>query len=202
MKTNLGMKLGQIMTALDAVSALRDAARRYKAATARPTYESNLPQATGGQAFGGQMEARLTNVVVAALKEAFDRDHARTELERSHLDEERRRAERLLSVELQRQAVDRELSRLRMLAATAMVGWIASMVMFVTREASSSTPARAIIAAGWMLLLGALAAAFNAQPKVTIAMADDRARDAGAAGVAALWLLIAGLAATAISLLF
>ena len=202
------MKIGHIMTAIDAVASLRDAAKRYKAANAaaRPSYDGNLPQTIPGQGLGGQVEARLTNVVVAALKEAFDRDHARMELERSHLDEERRRGERLLGVELRRQAVDRELSRLRMIAGAAMVGWIASMAMLVARLASASTPARILVAAGWLLLLGALAAAFNAQPKVTVALEENRASertsDAGLAGTAAVWMLVTGLGVTAVSLLF
>lgn len=197
MKTNLGMKLGHIMTALDAVSSLREAARRYKAAKARSPYEASLPHATGGQ-----MEARLTNVVVAALKEAFDRDHARTELERSHLEEERRRAERLLSVEIRRQSVDRELTRLRLLGGTALLGWTWSMTMFAVGAGTPSMSARVMVATGWLLLLGALAAAFSAQPRVTRAMTDDRPSDAGAVGTAALWMLLSGLAFTALSLMF
>jgi hypothetical protein len=184
------MNFGAIFNAVDAVMTVRDAARRFKA--------TNLTVA--GPA--NQIEARLTGVVVAALKEAFDRDHARMELERGALEEERRRAEQLLKVELHRQAVDRELSRLRLLAGTAVVGWIVSMAMFAFRLASTSTPARIIVAAGWLLLLGALASAFSAQPKVTVAMADDRAPGAGTAGTAALWMLVAGLAVTAFSLLF
>jgi hypothetical protein len=57
-----------------------------------------------------------------------------------------------------------------------------------------------MVAAGWLLLLGALASAFTAQPKVDVAMADNRAAGAGAAGAVALWMLVAGLAVTALSL--
>ena len=211
------MNFGAIFNAVDAVMTVRDAARRFK--TANPTdaparTNDSQPATAAGPA--NQVEARLTGVVVAALKEAFDRDHARMELERGHLDEERRRAEQLLKVELQRQAADRELSRLRLLSATAMVGWIVSMVMFAFRVASTSTAARVMVATGWLLLLGALASAFAAQPKVTVAVSDDRAPGEGAAaaaagvagaaasvsGALALWLLVAGLAATALSLLF
>ena len=53
---------------------------------------------------GGPLEARLAGVVVAALQEAFDRDRARMELERSHLEEEQRRAAEALAAELRRQA--------------------------------------------------------------------------------------------------
>ena len=196
------MNFGAIFNAVDALMTVRDAARRFTAgnpAGAPPGTSVSQPGPAPGSS--NLIEARLTNVVVAALKEAFDRDHARLELERAHLEEERRRAEQLLRVELQRQAVDRELSRLRLLAGTAMVGWIGSMLMLALRLASTSTPSRVMVAAGWLLLLGALAAAFNAQPKVTLAMAYDRAPSAGAAGTAALWMLVTGLALTGLSLL-
>jgi hypothetical protein len=195
------MNFAAIFKAVDAVVMIRDTARRYKLANS-PAATTSLSPASPAAGPSNQIEATLTNVVVAALKEAFDRDHARLELERAHIDEERRRSEQALRAELRRQAVDRELGRLRLLAGTAMVGWIASIVLFAVRLSSTSTPARVMVAAGWLLLLGALAAAFTAQPKVTVAMADDRAPEAGAAGPAALWMLVAGLAVTAISLLF
>ena len=196
------MNFGAIFTAVDAVMSLRDAALRFKGANpAIAPPRTSLSQPNPGSGPSNLIEARLTNVVVAALKEAFDRDHARLELERTHIDEERRRAEQLLRVELRRQAVDRELSRLRLLAGTAVVGWIASMTMFAVRAGTTSTPARVMVAAGWLLLLGALASAFSAQSKVTLAMADDQAPEASAAGAAALWMLVAGLAVSALSLL-
>ena len=196
------MNFGAIFTAVDAVMSLRDAAMKFKGANPATTPpRTSLSHPSAASVPANQIEARLTNVVVAALKEAFDRDHARLELERAHIDEERRRAEQLLRVELRRQAVDRELSRLRLLAGTAVVGWIASMTLFAVRAGTTSTPARVMVAAGWLLLLGALASAFSAQPKVTLAMADDRAPESGAAGAVALWMLVAGLAVTALSLL-
>ena len=51
----------------------------------------------------GHLEARLTGVMVSALKEAFDRDAARLDLERAALDDQRRRAEEALRLELVRQ---------------------------------------------------------------------------------------------------
>ena len=141
---------------------------------------------------GTQVEGRLIGVVVAALKEAFNRDHARLELERAHLDEERRRAEAALHAELGRQAVDRELSRLRLLAAAAMIGWIASVAVLAAGFLSGSLPARAMMVVAWLLLLAALGTAFAAQGRV-----DGPPR----LGTASLWLLLGGLAATALSLL-
>lgn len=194
------MSLLGLFKAFDAVMALREGAKRFSAPSTPPQQRLQTePAAVQGPA--GQLETRLTNVVVAALKEAFDRDHARLELERAQLDEERRRAEAALGLELRRQAADRELARLRLLAGASMVGWLASVAMFAAGVTGGSTPARVALAAGWMLLLGALGAAFTAQRRVGESMPDSaRGLDAGPAGVA-LWLLIAGLAATAVSLL-
>src|SRR4051812_4219849 len=60
------------------------------------------------RAAGGGLEARLAGVVVAALKEAFDRDTRRLDLERQQLAAERERAERAMQLEIHRQAADRE----------------------------------------------------------------------------------------------
>src|SRR5471032_2452700 len=78
---------------------------------------------------GPGVEARLAAVVVAALKEAFDRDARRVDLERQHLAAERERADRALRLELQRQAGEREIGRLRLLAGVAIVAWIGSLAL-------------------------------------------------------------------------
>lgn len=191
------MNFATLFKAFDTVMVLREAAKRFNA----PPAESGLTT-TAPAGLSGQVEARLTNVVVAALKEAFDRDHARTELERAQLEEQRRRAEEAMRVELRRQAADREVGRLRLLAGTALVGWIASVVMLVARLATASTVSQIVIAAGWLLLLGALGAAFTAQGRVGASASEGTGSDDGRAGAAALWLLIVGLALSAISLLF
>src|SRR6185436_9870926 len=72
----------------------------------------------------GNLEARLAGVVVAALKEAFDRDNRRLDLEREQAQAERLRAERALRLELARQAVDREIGRLRLTAGVAVACWL------------------------------------------------------------------------------
>lgn len=199
------MNFVSLFKAFDAAVALADAARRLKgssqASSAATPATPAAPPATQGAGPGGAIEARLTNVVVAALKEAFDRDHARLELERAQIEAEYRRAEAALRLERGRQAVDRELARLRLLAVASMGGWIASVVMFAAGVAGGSTPARGALAAGWMLLLGALGAAFTAQGRVNASTADDDRVLDGRAGVGALWLLIVGLAVTAVSLL-
>src|SRR5688572_3300494 len=158
--------------------AFRDAAKRLKGTDARPSEPNPPPAAIQGLA--GQIETRLTNVVVAALKEAFDRDHARLELERTHLEQERRRAEAALRLEMRRQAADRELARLRLLAATALVGWIASVLALGARIAAVSTPGRVALAVGWAFLLAALGAAFSAQGRVSAYVPEsDIAIDSG-----------------------
>ena len=195
------MNVASLFKAVDALIAFRDAAKRFKG---EPPPPLELPQAMSSQAQGiaGQIETRLTNVVVAALKEAFDRDHARLELERAQLEEERRRVAAALQAELRRQTADRELGRLRLLAGGAMVGWIVSVAIVAGGFASTTTSARALLILGWLLLLAALAAAFTAQGRIGAPASDQGQKVySGAAGIAALWLLITGLAATATSLL-
>jgi len=191
------VNFANLFRAYDAVMALRDAALKYKASSAPPPPETSLSQSAAAQGLAGQIETRLTNVVVAALKEAFDRDHARSELERAQMEDQRRRAEEALRLELRRQAIDRELARLRLLAGTALVGWIASIVVLFVHP--SGIPSRIVLGCGWLLLLAALAAGFNAQGRVNALPADRPERfDQGALP---LWLMVGGLAATAISLL-
>jgi hypothetical protein len=186
-----------LLKAADALVAIRDAVKRFGAADEPPPVPP--PPAVSG--LPEQIDTRLTNVVVAALKEAFDRDHARLELERSRLEQEHRRAEAALQNELRRQAADRELARLRLLAGAAMVGWLASVAIVAAGLDGASTRARIVLALGWMLLLAALGAAFSAQRRVASAALSPDTSDE-AAGTAPLWLLLAGLAATAASLLF
>jgi hypothetical protein len=189
------VNIANFVRAYDAVIAFRDAARRFKDSTP-PKPETSMSQ-NAAQGLAGQIETRLTNVVVAALKEAFDRDHARLELERTQLDEQRRRAEEAQRLELRRQVIDREIGRLRLLAATALIGWIASIAVLFVHQ--GSVPSRVVLGVGWLLLLGSLGTSFTAQERVNAEHVDTSEADRGALP---LWLMIAGLAATAISLLF
>jgi len=104
-----------------------------------------------------------------------------------------------LRLELRRQTVDRELSRLRLLGGTALIGWISSVVVFAVLAGAAPVAARVVMGAGWLLLLAALATAFTAQARVSGRVTDKNQPIDSAA--APLWLLIAGLAVTAISLL-
>src|SRR5918993_5627626 len=200
------MNFGVLLKAFDTAMALREVVNRVKGGPAAgPTSVAGPPDgglmpSTGG-GLGTQIEARLTNVVMAALKEAFDRDHARLELERTQLDDQRRRAEEAMRQELRRQAADRELARLRMLAATALVGWIAAVAIFISQLSDAPLAARLTMAAGWLGLLGALAMAFSAQGRAGDEIVNGAdARAASRPGTIAVWLLTGGLALSAISL--
>ena len=194
------MNFGNLLSAFDALMAFRDAARRLKGGPA--PVEQAAAQSTAVSTLSGQIESRLTNVVVAALKEAFDRDHARMELERAQLEDQRRRAEEAMRMELRRQTAERELDRLRWLAACALGGWIASVAVLVARVGAMNGIARGVMALGWMLMLGALGAAFTAQGRVGAYVPDaNQPLAETSAGSIAVWLLIAGLAVSAVSLL-
>ena len=196
------MNFAGLVKAFDAIVLLREAARRFTGADRTTPQETGIaPLPSSPTALTGQIEARLTGVVVAALKEAFDRDHARLELERAQLEEQRRRAEDAMRAELRRQAADREVGRLRLIAGTALVGWIAAVAVMVVRLEAASVLSRGISAVGWLLLLAALGTAFTAQGRVSAAVPSPSAPiEAGSPGTAALWLLIAGLASATLAL--
>lgn len=192
---------------LDAVIGVTDLARSRKIRSlAADTSQQQLDAAARPAA--GALEARLASVVVAALKEAFDRDARRIEFEREQAAAERERAERMLALELHRQAGDREIGRLRLLAGVAMASWIGTLFFF-GRMLTAAGGARLMLGAGWALLLAAFACAFMAQSSVADGL-DALARDSGAAvrpissgasGVLALWLIVVGLALVGVAVL-
>ena len=181
---------------IDAALGVANFARGRKAPPPAP--EGPLQQVGLGSPGTGGLEARLAGVVVAALREAFDRDSRRLDLEREQLEAERQRAERALRLELQRQTGEREIGRLRLLAGVAGIAWIGTLVL-ASRLLGGGTGARASLGAGWLFLLGAIAASFTAQSRVAAAidaLAADDGRGAirsSASGVLALWLMIGGL---------
>ena len=136
-------------------------------------------------------------MVVAALKEAFDRDTRRLDLERQQLAAERDRAERALRLELQRQAGEREIGRMRLLAGAAGAAWLGTLVL--ASRLIGSTGARVALGFGWLFLLGAIAASFTAQSRIAAAIDAQAAGDdrhpisSGAWGGFTLWLMICGL---------
>jgi len=188
---------------VDAALGIANFARGRKAPEPSTETGQQLDAATRAPA---GLEARLAGVVVAALKEAFDRDSRRLELEREQLAAERQRAERLLRLELQRQAGDREIGRLRLLAGVAGTAWIGSLLL-LSRVTGGGIGARVTLGFGWLLLLGAIAASFTAQSRVaavTDALASDddrRSIGSGGAGTIALWLMMCGLVLVALAAL-
>lgn len=200
--TSLAVNVAGLVKVFDALVALRDTTRLFTGAGRESSGSAGSPPAQAPTALTAPIEARLTGVVVAALKEAFDRDHARLELERAQLEDQRRRAEEALRLELRRQAVDREVARLRFIAATALAGWIAAIAVMVVRLNAASALSRGLSAVGWLLLLAALGAAMMAQGRVSASpWSSSAATETGSAGAAALWLLIGGLACGAIAIL-
>jgi hypothetical protein len=184
---------------IDAALGMGELARRVRR---RPEEDEQIAAAGGA---GGPLEVRLAGVVVAALKEAFDRDNRRLELEHQQLEAERERAERALRLELRRQAIDREIGRMRLVAGVAAASWLGTL-FFSTQLLAGGTPARVALGIGWLLLLSALAAAFVAQSHVARELgAPDRGNQAppssGAAGALAPWLISLGLAAVAAAVL-
>jgi hypothetical protein len=170
--------LGLLDTLLDVTSlALSRKSRRAQADDSESTAIAGRPS--------GSLEARMTGVIVAALKEAFDRDAKRVELEREQAERERIRAERVLRLELLRQAGE--------------------------RDVGGPIGARILLGGGWLLLLIALSLSFGAQARVGRALAriDDssptsgRQEDlaSGAAGAVAPWLIVLGLAAVGLAML-
>ena len=141
---------------LDVVIGATDLARSRKIRTLADEQQQEQRQLAAGPggSVGGIVEARLASVVVAALKEAFDRDTRRLELEREQATAERERAERALRLELRRQAGDREIGRLRLLAGVAVVSWLGTL-FFSARLMGGPVGARVALGFGWMLLLAA-----------------------------------------------
>jgi hypothetical protein len=177
---------------LNAVIGIGDLTRMVKGrAAANPPAD---PDQVGAGGRVAALETRLAGVVVAALKEAFDRDHQRLEFEREQMAADRLRAERALRIELARQAGDQEIGRLRLLAGVAVVSWLGTL-LFAARLVGAETASRVTFGIGWLLLLGSLAASFVGQSAVTRGL--NRTGDSvspGPAGELAPWLLVSGLA--------
>jgi hypothetical protein len=155
----------------------------------------------------GQIETRLAGVVVAALKEAFDRDRVRMDLERAHLDAERQRAEEALRAELRRHAAERALGQVRLIAIMAIGVWMLSAALAVWMPGMRAGGARGLLAGGWVFVLSALGCAFAGWQRISAwGTADAGPGHAVTDGphlaeVLAPWLLLGSLALCGASLL-
>jgi hypothetical protein len=140
---------------------------------------------------------------------SYDPEAELVKIERQRLDAERLRAERVAALELVRQAGDREISRLRLLAGIAVASWAGTLWFAVRLVGFGGIGARIALGAGWILLLCAIALAFAGQARVArhVQQAGDwstiapGAVSSGASGTAALSLLVAGLALASLAAL-
>jgi hypothetical protein len=199
---------------LDAVIGVTDLARSRKMARmgeAETTAATEKELLRSESRLGSHLESRLAGVVVAALKEAFDRDTHRLELEREQLAAEHERAERALRLELFRQVVDREIGRLRLVAGVAVASWIATLFLAL-RLTGGRLRIRAAMGGGWILIIAAIAASFIAQSRAqrmldrgasstTENLAAQPPDVGGGPATLAVWLLVLGLALVAMSVL-
>jgi hypothetical protein len=201
------MGFGQWMRVIDTVSGLVQMSSRFR----KP--DSEVPFAPAGGPLG-QLETRLAGVVVAALKEAFDRDRARMDLERSQMDAERQRADEALRAELRRQAADRAQGQLRIVAVMAFALMMMSAALGVWLPGMRGMLPRTLLGTGWVLGIASLGCAFAAWQHVSAWSSGARPSDFGGnnpdaraayaehrAATASFWLLLASLGLTLASLL-
>jgi len=105
-----------------------------------------------------------------------------------------------LRLELRRQSGEREIGRLRLVAAIAVISWL--VTLFFSRELlEGGVAARAALGAGWILLLGSLGSAFTAQTTIASKIAGEGDLSSGPAGSVAAWLIVAGLAVIGMAVL-
>jgi hypothetical protein len=193
------MGVSDWMRVIDTVSGLAQLSGRLRA---KPTSESGVP-ATQDAPPPGTLEARLAGVVVAALKEAFDRDRARMDLERAQLESERRRSEEALTAELKRQSDERALGQLRLIGVMAIAGWMLSAVLAAWLPGMRAGIPRTLLGTGWALAFATLGCAFAGSQRI-FAWTSGTTTDPGPHGTAASaapWLLLLALAAIGASLL-
>jgi hypothetical protein len=185
------MAAGQWLKILGTVSTLAEMGARFR----RPA--SDLAQG------GSSLEHRLAGVVVAALKEAFDRDRARMDLERETLEAERARAERALEAELRRQAADRALNQIRLISIFAGLVLLVSGILAAWIAGMRAGAAAVLLTLGWGMALATLGCVFSAWQQVSVWASATEPPPAGTSRLVATapWLLMASLALVAASLL-
>jgi hypothetical protein len=196
------MAFSQWMRVLDTVGGLVQMAARFRRQDAN---EPTGLQSTGSAGPLGQLETRLAGVAVAALQEAFNRDSARLELERTQLENERKRAEEALRAELRRQAADRLLGQLKLVAVMAIGIWGLSAALGAWLPGMREGLPRVLLGVGWALAFAALAAAFAGWQRISTWSANAHGAvmelPQSAIVSAAPWLLIGALFLTGASLL-
>ena len=186
------MSAGQWMKILGTVTSLAQVGAQLR----RPTGAE-----PGG--LGTSLEHRLAGVVVAALKEAFDRDRARMDLERETIEAERARAERALEAELRRQAADRALTQLKLISIFAGLVLLMSALLAAWIGGMRTGAAAVTLATGWAFSLGTLGCVFAAWQEVSVWASAPEPPPAGSSRLAntAPWLLLVSIVFVASSLL-
>jgi hypothetical protein len=189
------MGIGEWMRVIDTVGGLAQLTGKLRPRSP----DAGVPAEQGA----GTLEARLAGVVVAALKEAFDRDRARMDLERAQLEAERKRVEEALAAESRRQDAERALSQLRLIAIVAVAGWMLSAALAVAMPGMRAGGPRSLLGAGWVLAFGAVGCAFAGSQRISAwtAGGNTSERPRGGAGSAAPWVLLGSLAAIGGSLI-
>jgi hypothetical protein len=131
------------------------------------------------------------------------------DLERSQIESERARAEEALRAELRRQASERALGQLRLIAMMAFALMMVSASLGVWMPGMQALAPRILMGSGWVLAIVALGCSFAGWQHVSAWTARVGPEPGGAttgnphhpAASAAPWLLLGALALTGISLL-
>jgi hypothetical protein len=201
------MPIAPWLRALNAVGTVAEATRAF-----RGMRDSSKTGDAPAAPDASDLERGLANVVVAALKEAFDRDRARFELERDEREAVRAEAERALRADRLRQAGLQAIGQVRLLTGLSLTCWVVS-VAAAGLLAPVPPTGKWLLGAGWLALSAALATAFIAHQRLTAWLAvgpppqsaDLSATSPGLPDVgahAALpWLVLAGFVLTAVSIL-
>ncbi len=196
------MGVAEWMRVIDAVGGLAQMTGKLRPRAA-PAGDLQTTQEPGA----GRLETHLAGVVVAALKEAFDRDRTRMELERTQIESERRRAEEALAAEVRRQATERALGQLRLVAVMAITAWMLSAALASWLPGMRAGIPRALLGTGWALAFTALGCTFASWQQISAWTIRTAAATSGSdsptsfAASAAPWTLLLALAAIGGSLL-
>jgi hypothetical protein len=191
------MGVAHWMRVVETVGNLAQFADRFRqkpSAAAAPDVAPPVGTGTG-------LEARLAGVVVAALKEAFDRDRVRMDLEREQIEAERRRAQQALDAEIRRQAADRAVGQLRLVAVIAASAWMLSAALGVWLDGMRGGVPRALLACGWLSAFATIGCAFAGWQRTTQDTAGGGIALTGGPAAAAPWLLLGALTLIGASLL-
>ena len=164
------------------------------------------PQALAGSTPGAPatLETHLAGVVVSALKEVFERDNRRLDLEREQAEAARERADRALRLEVARQAGDREIGRLRLAAGIAAASWLVTLLLAIRLMGGGMAP-RLVLGAGAVCFVAALGCVFAGLSQVNRNLARPDAGpttgDSIPAVAFAAWLIVAGLGLVSVTVL-